>query len=162
HEIWREYRGVPPGSHGRGEVHGYDGVDRQFQGRGATGPNARYDPQTLARPYPTAPAQRQDGIDPALQALRTGPDGSDIRQQTAVPEHEGHRKVRRNREGVPYEWRVEVDPQRAELVWQRENPIGQPGAAHVCHHVGGRTDYRKNCHGLRRAVNGVTPVLAEQ
>src|SRR6476661_837186 len=163
HEVGREDGGVPARYHRGCKVHRYNGVYREYQRGRNTGQNQRN--RFVARPgfgraFPAEAEQRV--AYPGDGARGAVTDGSEVRNQADIPEHQRHGEVGRDGEYVPEQRRIEVHPQRAEGVLQREYPVGHPGAAHVQYREHGGADYGEDGHSLGRAVDGAPPLLTEE
>ncbi len=84
-----------------------------------------------------------------------------VGNQSHEPEQQRNRGIGGDREHVPHQRAAELRP-HPHGVGIREQPVSQPGPAHVDQrkHAGGR--HRKQRHGLGEAVDRVAPRLPQQ
>ncbi len=112
---------------------------------------------------PATPSKAQEAIDLLLQGLgHPVADGREVRNQADVPEHQGTEKYVEMANTSHKQGELKVDPKRSKLVRKRQHPVAHPDPAHVNAREDRRHDDRENGHGLRRAVDGHPPLLAEQ
>ena len=86
-------------------------------------------------------------------------EGSQIGNQSQVPENQGDREIGGNGEDVPKEGAAEVLPDGVGVGDGKEEP-GKPDAAHVECGEDTRADHGKNGHGLSGTIDRGAPFLA--
>ena len=161
-EVRRENRGVPTGYYGDGEVEGNDGVHRDHEGSRHTAEQQVGHFVAIPVTGRSAPTEGEDTVEEATNAfLAAIPQGRQIRNQTRVPEEQGHRKIGRDGEHVPQQRGAKLGPQR-HGVGQREDKEDSPGSTHVKQRENTCAHHGKEGHRLRKAVNSRSPVLVKQ
>ncbi len=153
---------MPAGNDARGEIDPHDRVHRHHQRRGQSGENSVRHVITMPVHCRAPPTHRQKAVDPTADAT-LGPvaQGSQIGDQTDVPEHQRDRRIRRNREHVPHQRAAELRPD-VHRVRIRQQPIKHPDAAQMQQRKQGSASDREQGHGLGKAVDTGSPLLIEQ
>ena len=162
-EVGREDRRVPARHDRRREVERDDRVDREDQRRRERGEDHVGRLVVPPRPVGSGPAEAHRVVD--LLPPRVGrpvPHGGEVGEEPHVPEREGDEAVGGDREDVPRERRVEVDPERAAGVRVGDEPVGEPGAPEVDDREDAGAGDGEERHRLRGAVDAGPPLLAEQ
>ena len=162
HEIGREDRAVPPGNNGDGEVETDHGMDRDHERRGQAREQERR--HLVATPVyrRPAPPHRQNAVSDLGEAPSSPvAQGREIRDQSHEPEHHRDRGVGGHCEHVPDQRTPELRP-RAHRVSIGEEPIEEPRPPQVQQGEHSRARYRKQRHGLGKAVDRGSPLLAHE
>ena len=107
------------------------------------------------------PAEGEHGVEAPAPAAGGVAQRRDVGDETDDEEHRADRQVRRDREHVPHQRRLEVRPQ-VTLVRVRQQEVGEPHAAGVDHREQAGGQHGEDRHRLGRPVDRRPPPRAEQ
>ena len=130
HEVRPKDGGGPAGTHGGGKVPRNDGVHREHDRQDGEREDVHGDAQVRPFAFRAAEAERQRPVEDLAPAGRAVTRHGQIRDERQEQVHGAGQQVGVDGQEIPGKRRVEVGPQSA-LVGVREQPVGEPHAAHV-------------------------------